>query len=112
MSVVPSADLPGGLAADATGAPGPAPSEAIIVTPTSTEDAGSLIGGATVPSPVPAAGPGEAVLAVSAPWYVEFFDSGIAGCPKISRTGTRVPAQLVDQAISNGVAAGVTIAKR
>lgn len=58
------------------------------------------------------AGAGEVVLAVEGPWYVKIFDPSVEGCPPIHQSGTPVPEQFADQAITIGAANGVTIVKR
>lgn len=88
---------------------GPGEGEAIVVAPQNTEEATII----QAPDEVPAelAAEGEVVLAVEDP-RIDNFNPSIEGCPTISKTGTAVPSEFADQAISIGAANGVSIVKR
>ena len=72
----------------------------------------SIVGAPELTAPAPVAAIGGVLLAVEAPWYIKNFNPSIEGCPIITSAGTSVPAQFVEQAISAGVANGVSIVKR
>lgn len=88
---------------------GPAAGEAIVVAPQSETETTIIQQPDEAPAPV--AVQGEVVLAVDE-LRIDNFDPSIEGCPAISKTGTAVPSEFADRAISIGAANGVSIVKR
>ncbi len=109
MSTIPS-DLPGPVPAP-TGPTQDVPEQPAIIAAVE-ESPGSIVGAPEVAVAPAVANAGEVLLAVEGPWYIKFFDPSLAGCPPIASSGTPVPAEIADQAISIGAANGVSIVKR
>ncbi len=122
MSTVPSSDLPGPVeipTGPTQGVPDQSPvilkteePPASVIADLPDASADSIVGAPQVAVAPVVAGSGEVVLAIESPWNIDFFDPSIPGCPKIQRTGTSVPSNFADQAISTGALAGVQIVKR
>ena len=109
MSTFPTSDL-----AEPVGEPtGPTEGLGIagVVAPLN-ENADSIVGVPELYVAPPVAESGSVILAVESPWSCDVFNPSLDGCPPITRRGVGVSSSLADQAITIGVANGITIVKR